>query len=169
MKNRSKQASFNPASLANLSVCLLFLSASSFLWVMPTESAFAKDRSMIVLTDAELDQIQGSGFYFRVDMSLEVLTPGDTAPQVVVNTGTPLLIPTDASGGFSSPGASVSLTGDAQSNLNSLVNVIGAASVINVGVNVISITNSTNDTIYTTNIKTGAQGTGFTVNVPILP
>jgi len=138
-------------------------------WIAPTPSAYAKSSYMTLLSDAELDQIHGSGFYFRVDMSLEVLTPGDTAPQVIVNTGTPLIIPTDASGSFSTPSASVSLTGSAQSNLSSLVNVIGAASVINVGVNVISSTNSTNDTIYATNVNTGAQGTGFSINVPLLP
>jgi len=169
MGDQAKQTKSAPALVTRAFVCLFVLMVSSILPIMFIPSAFAESRSMSLISDQELSQIYGSGFYFRVDMSLEVLTPGDTAPQVVVNTGTPLIIPTDGSVGFTSPGASVSLTGDAQSNLNSLVNVIGAASVINVGVNVISITNSTNDTIYTTNINTGAQGSGFTVNVPILP
>jgi hypothetical protein len=121
------------------------------------------------LSDEELDQIHGSGLYFRVDLSLEVLSASDTPPQVILNTGTPIIIPTDSTGSFSGPGGSISLSGNAQSNISSLVNVVGAASVINIGVNVVSITNSTNDTIYTTNINTGAQGSGFTVNVPVLP
>jgi len=122
------------------------------------------------LSDEELSEIHGSGLYFRVDISLEVLSAGDTPPQVVVNTGTPLVIPTDTtSAGPSGQGGSIALSGNAQSNVSSLINVIGAASVINVGLNVVSITSSSNDTIYTTNINTGAQGSGFTVNVPLLP
>jgi hypothetical protein len=167
MKARFHQPLSNSARFDRVSVFAFILLASTFLWSIP--SAFAQSGFESILTDDELGQIHGTGFYFRVDMSLEVFTPGDTAPQVVVNTGTPLIIPTDSTAGFTSPGASVSLADSAQSNLSSLVNVIGAASVINVGVNVISIQNSTNDTIYTTNINTGAQGTGFSVNVPLLP
>lgn len=141
---------------------------SSFL-IFYSLPAFAGERSPTIVSDEELSQIYGEGLYFRVDISLEVLSASDTPPQVVVNTGTPILIPTDTTGSFSGPGGSVSLSGSAQSNVSSLVNVIGAASVINVGVNVVSITNSSNDTIYTTNINTGAQGNGFTVNVPLLP
>lgn len=140
-----------------------------FLIIFCSPSAFAGDRFPALVSDEELSRIYGEGLYFRVDLSLEVLTASDTPPQVVVNTGTPILIPTDATGSFSGAGGSVSLSGSAQSNVSSLVNVIGAASVINVGVNVVSITNSSSDTIYTTNINTGAQGNGFTVNVPLMP
>jgi hypothetical protein len=138
---------------------LLFLSS---------QTAWGGDHYPTLLSDEELSAIQGSGLYFRVDLSLEVLSAGDTAPQVVVNTGTPIIIPTDSTGSFSAPGGSISLSGNAQSNISSLINVIGAASVINIGLNVVSITNSSSDTIYTTNINTGAQGSGFTVNVPLL-
>jgi hypothetical protein len=137
--------------------------------IFDSHSALAGDTFPTLVTDDELSRIYGEGLYFRVDLSLEVLTASDTPPQVVVNTGTPILIPTDATGSFSGAGGSVSLSGSAQSNVSSLVNVIGAASVINVGVNVVSITNSSSDTIYTTNINTGAQGTGFNVNVPLMP
>jgi len=169
MKHRTRQ---NVSSRFTSSKGLFLLWVScvlSSILIFYSPPAFAGGGSLILLSDEELDQIHGSGLYFRVDLSLEVLTASDTPPQVVLNTGTPILIPTDANGSFSGPGGSISLSGSAQSNISSLVNVIGAASVINVGVNVVSITNSTNDTIYTTNINTGAQGAGFTVNVPILP
>lgn len=140
----------------------------SFL-IFYSPSAFAGEKSPSVVSDEELAGIYGEGLYFRVDISLEVLSASDTPPQVIVNTGTPILIPTDTTGSFSGAGGTVSLSGSAQSNVSSLINVIGAASVINVGVNVVSITNSSSDTIYTTNINTGAQGNGLTINVPLLP
>lgn len=169
MKHRTHQIiSSRFASSKGLSL-LWMLGILSSMVIFFSPPAYAGSSSLILLSDEELDQIHGSGLYFRVDLSLEVLTASDTPPQVVLNTGTPILIPTDSNGSFSGPGGSISLSGSAQSNISSLVNVIGAASVINVGVNVVSITNSTNDTIYTTNINTGAQGSGFTVNVPVLP
>lgn len=164
--------------LQSVSSRFAFPKVFSLLWVswvlssiiiFLSSPAFAGGSSLILLSDEELDQIHGSGLYFRVDLSLEVLSASDTPPQVILNTGTPIIIPTDSTGSFSGPGGSISLSGNAQSNISSLVNVVGAASVINIGVNVVSITNSTNDTIYTTNINTGAQGSGFTVNVPVLP
>jgi len=139
------------------------------LFIFSSQTVWGGDHSMLLLSDEELSEIYGAGLYFRVDLSLEVLSANDTPPQVVVNTGTPIMIPTNTTSSLSSPGGSISLSGNAQSNMSSLINVIGAASVINVGVNVVSITNSTSDTIYTTNINTGAQGSGFTVNVPLLP
>jgi len=135
-----------------------------------SQTVWAGDHSLIPLSDEELSEIYGEGFLFKVDLSLEVLSANsDAPPQVTFNTGTPQMIPTNATSGFSGPGGTVSLSGNAQSNVSSLVNVIGAASVINVGVNVVSITNATNSSIYSTNINTGAQGSGFTVNVPIIP
>ena len=138
-------------------------------FIFSSQTAWAGDHSLIPLTDEELSQIYGEGLYFRVDLSLEVLSASDTPPQVIVNTGTPIMIPTNTTSSLSGTGGSIALSGNAQSNVSSLINVIGAASVINVGVNVVSITNSTNDTIYTTNINTGAQGSSFTVNVPVMP
>jgi len=138
-------------------------------FIFSSQTAWAGDHSLIPLSDEELSQIYGEGLYFRVDLSLEVLSASDTPPQVVVNTGTPIMIPTNTTSSLSGTGGSIALSGNAQSNVSSLINVIGAASVINVGVNVVSITNSTNDTIYTTNINTGAQGSSFTVNVPVMP
>jgi len=142
---------------------------ASLLLLLASQTAWCGEHPPTLLSDEELSEIYGEGLYFRVDLSLEVLSASDTPPQVVVNTGTPIMIPTNTTSNFSGPGGSVSLSGNAQSNVSSLINVIGAASVINVGLNVISITNSSSDTIYTTNINTGAQGSGFTINIPTLP
>lgn len=139
------------------------------LLIFSCQTAWGGGRSLVLLSDEELSEIHASGIYFRVDLSLEVLSASDTPPQVVVNTGTPTVIPTGSTTNISGPGGSISLSGNAQSNASSLVNVIGSASVINVGVNIVSINSSSNDTIYTTNINTGGQGSGFTVNVPLLP
>jgi hypothetical protein len=136
----------------------------AFLLVFLLSPAPARSEPPTVLTDAELASINAKGFYFRMDLSLEVFTDSATAPQVVLNTGTPLIIPTDTTGSLTTPSSSISLAGSAQSNLSALVNVIGASSVINVGVNIVNIANSTNDTIYTTNINTGAQGANFTIS-----
>lgn len=126
--------------------------------------------SLIVLTDDEMASVNAKGFYFRMDLSLEVLTDSTTAPQVVLNAGQPMIVPTETGASLSTPSSSVSLAGSAQSNLNSLVNVIGASSVINVGVNIVNIGSSTNDTIYSTNINTGAQGANFAISLyPLLP
>lgn len=130
----------------------------------------ARSEPLTLLTDDELAVINAKGFYFRMDMSLEVFTDSATAPQVVLNTGTPLVIPTDTTGSLGGPASSISLADSAQSNLSALVNVIGASSVINVGVNIVNIANSSNDTIYTTNINTGAQGANFSISsTPLVP
>lgn len=114
-----------------------------------------------VVSDDELDSIRAAGLYFRMDMSMEVFTPGDTTPQVVMNTSDPIVIPTASSGavsGSNSLGGNITLAGNAQSGVSSLVNVIGSGSVINIGVNVINLSSSTNDTIYTTNTNVGVMG-----------
>jgi hypothetical protein len=113
------------------------------------------------LADSELDSIRAAGLYFRMDMSMEVFTPGDTTPQVVLNTTDPIVVPTDSTGtvsGNGSVGGNITLAGNAQSGISSLVNVIGSGSVINIGVNVINLSSSTNDTIYTTNTNVGLLG-----------
>jgi hypothetical protein len=148
-------------------LCLSVILASVLLLAPP---AGAQEHHLILVSDQELDSIHASGLYFRMDLSLEVSTLSDTAPQVVLNAGTPIVIPTSSSGGTTGGnGGNVTLADNAQSNLSSLVNVIGTASVINVGVNIVDIGNSTNDTIYTTNINAGAQGSGFSISMPILP
>lgn len=138
-------------------------------------SAYAVTVGPVVLSDAALDAVHAKGLYFRMDMSIEVYNPGDTVPQVTVNTSNPISVPTStintstsptstntSSGGttssFGSPGGSVALSGNAQSAVSSLVNVVGAGSVINVGVNVVNITNSSSDTLYTTNTNLGLMG-----------
>lgn len=121
------------------------------------------------LADSELDSIRATGLYFRMDMSMEVFTPGDTTPQVVMNTTDPIVVPTDATGsvgGGGGVGGNISLGGNAQSGISSLVNVIGSGSVINVGVNVINLTSSTNDTIFTTNTNVGLLGGGGSGTTP---
>lgn len=132
-------------------------------------SAYASEN--LSLLDQALDNIRASGLYFRVDLSLEVFNATDQVPTVLLNTSSPITapIPTSTSGttATGSPG-SVSLSDNAQSSISSLVNVIGAGSVINVGVNVLSITNSSSDTIYTTNTNYGVLG-GASSPVPIVP
>lgn len=137
-------------------------------------ASFAADSSVVILSDAALDAVHATGLYFRMDMSIEVFNPGDTVPQVTVNTSNPISVPTSTinsstsptgststtgtTGSFGSPGGSVALSGNAQSAVSSLVNVVGAGSVINVGVNVVNITNSSSDSIYTTNTNLGLMG-----------
>jgi hypothetical protein len=128
--------------------------------------------SMAVVSDAELESIHGSGLFFSMDLSLQVSTLSDTPPTVILNAGTPVVIPTSSgtpSGVSTSGGGDINLSDNAQGNLSSLVNVIGTASVINVGVNIVNIGTSSNDTIYTTNLNTGAQGSGFVINLPVGP
>ncbi|HTP41873.1 MAG TPA: hypothetical protein VML36_05585 [Nitrospiria bacterium] len=143
------------------------------LWAGPAMSDEpVQKHSMAVVSDTELDSIHGSGLYFSMDLSLQVSTLSDTPPTVILNAGTPVVIPTSGgapAGVSTSGGGDVSLSGSAQSNLSSLVNVIGTASVINVGVNIVNIGTSSNDTIYTTNLNTGAQGSGFVINLPVGP
>jgi hypothetical protein len=148
-------------------LCLSAILASVLLFAPPARS---QEHHLNLVSDQELDTIHASGLYFRMDLSLEVSTLSDTAPQVVLNAGTPILIPTSSGTGTSGgTGGNVTLADNAQSNLSSLVNVIGTASVINVGVNIVNLASSTNDTIYTTNINAGAQGSGFSISMPILP
>jgi len=148
-------------------LCLSAVLASVLLFSPP---ARAQEHHLVLVSDQELDSIHASGLYFRMDLSLEVSTLSDTAPQVVLNAGTPILIPTSSGAGTTGGnGGNVTLADNAQSNLSSLVNVIGTASVINIGVNIVDIGNSTNDTIYTANINAGAQGSGFSISMPILP
>ena len=132
-------------------------------------SAYASEN--LSLLDQALDNIRASGLYFRVDLSLEVFNATDQVPTVLLNTSSPITapIPTSTSGSTvtGTPG-SVSLSDNAQSSISSLVNVIGAGSVINVGVNVLSITNSSSDTIYTTNTNYGVLG-GTSSPVPVVP
>lgn len=146
-----------------LAVCLLIVPAP----------CFAAHSGRILLSDEELDAVHATGLYFRMDMSIEVFNPGDTVPQVTVNTSNPISIPTStintstsptsststtSGSNFSGPSSSVALSGNAQSAVSSLVNVVGAGSVINVGVNVVNITNSSSDAIYTTNTNLGVLG-----------
>jgi len=127
--------------------------------------------SQAVLSDEELDAVQASGFYFLMDLSLQVFSDSATAPQVVLNTSSQSF-PTSSTSNVPSVigtgGGSISLSGNAQSNISSLINVIGSASVINIGVNIVNITNSSNDVINSTNLNAGAQGTnfGFTFSLP---
>jgi len=149
-------------------LCLSVVLASVLFFAPPASS---QEHHLVLVSDQELDSIHASGLYFRMDLSLEVSTLSDVAPQVVLNAGTPIVIPVSGSGtGLSGgSGGNVTLADNAQSNLSSLVNVIGTASVINIGVNIVNISNSTNDSIYTTNINAGAQGSGFSITMPILP
>ncbi len=122
-----------------------------------------------VLADSELDSIRAAGLYFRMDMSMEVYTPGDTTPQVVLNTTDPIVVPTASSGsasGSGSVGGNITLAGNAQSGVSSLVNVIGTGSLINIGVNDINLSSSTNDTIYSTNTNVGLLGGGSSGTTP---
>ena len=134
---------------------------------------YAAAMGLTLLTDQELDSIRGEGLYFRMDMSVEVFNPGDTVPQTVVNTSDPIVIPTSSgtdtgsTGTGGSLGGNITLSDNAQSGINSLVNVIGSGSVINVGVNVINLGSSTNDTIYTTNNNVGVFGSGSTPSLQI--
>lgn len=128
--------------------------------------------SQVVLSDEELDGIQATGFFFLMDLTLQVFSDSSTAPQVVLNTSSQAF-PTsttvsDVPSTIGTGGGSISLTGSAQSNLSSLINVIGSASVINIGLNIVNITNSTNDVINSTNLNAGGQGTnfGFTFSLP---
>lgn len=122
------------------------------------------------LLEQALDQVRASGLYFRVDLSLEVFNATDQVPTVLLNTSSPITAPLPTSTGSTVTGTpgTVSLSDNAQSSISSLVNVIGAGSVINVGVNVISITNSSSDTIYTTNTNYGVLG-GASSPVPVVP
>ena len=149
----------------NLVKVVLILS-SFFLFSIPHTT---QAEPMTVLSDDELEAVEAKGFYFRIDLSLEAFTESSSPPQVVFNTGTPLIIPTESTAPLSAPLGSINLTGSAQSNISSLINVIGATSVINIGVNIVSITNSTNDVINSTNINTGAQGTNFDMTFSLLP
>lgn len=148
--------------------CVVAILSSVTLSASP---AFPQERSLIPISDEEMDSVHASGLYFRMDLSLEVSTLSDTPPQVILNAGTPVVIPisSGSAGGLSGPSGSVTLADNAQSNLSSLVNVIGTGSVINIGINIVNIANSTNDTIYTTNINTGAQGSGFSITLPLIP
>lgn len=121
------------------------------------------------LSDRELDGIRAQGLYFQMDMSLQVYTPGDTTPQVTVNTSDPIVLPTSTggTGSSNSVGGNITLAGNAQSGISSLVNVIGSGSVINVGVNVINLSSSTNDTIYSTNTNVGVMGNSTTPSVQL--
>lgn len=136
-------------------------------WFPAASAALAG--GLTVLSDEELDLIDAKGFYFQMSLNIEAFTAGSTPPQVVINTGTPLIIPTANTSSFAGPASSISLSGNAQSNISSLVNVIGATSVINVGVNIVSIVNSSNDVINTTNINAGAQGADFNITFGLLP
>jgi hypothetical protein len=130
-------------------------------------SAFASEK--LSLLDQALDKVRARGLYFRVDLSLEVFNATDEVPTVLLNTSTPVTAPIDTTGTTSTgTGGSVTLTDSSQSNLSSLVNVIGAGSVINVGVNVLNITNSSSDTIYTTNTNYGVLG-GASSPTPVVP
>jgi len=125
--------------------------------------------SQQVLTDEELDSVQASGFYFLMDLSLQVFSDSTTAPQVVINTSSQSFPTSSVPAAVNAGAATVSLSGSAQSNLNSLINVIGAASVINVGVNIVNITNSSNDVINSTNLNAAGQGSNISVTIPTLP
>jgi hypothetical protein len=164
---------FFPTRVARVSFqCALCLSVLFASVLLCAQQATAQEHHrLVIVSDKELDSIHASGLYFRMDLSLEVSTLSDTAPQVILNAGTPIVIPTDFSGSGlpGNGGGNVTLSDNAQSNLSSLVNIIGTASVINVGVNIVNIGNSTNDTIYTTNINAGAQGSNFSIVMPILP
>lgn len=146
-----------------LAAWLVFLAAAL------GQQSLAYSAENLSLLDRELDNIRAGGLYFRVDLSLEVFNATDQVPTVLLNTSTPVIAPISTSGtGTTSTGSSggfVYLSDNAQSSISSLVNVIGAGSVINVGVNVISITNSSSDTIYTTNTNYGVLG-GFTSVLP---
>jgi len=121
----------------------------------------AEAGSLVVLSDEELDSVQAGGFYFLMDLSLQVLSDSTTAPQVVLNSQSQAFpTSTSVSGSVGSAG-DISIAGNAQSNLHSLINVIGSASVINIGLNIVNITNSTNDVINSTNLNAGAQGSNF--------
>ena len=143
--------------------------AAIFLAVMLCGQAHAG--SQTVMSDEELDAVQASGFYFLMDLSLQVFSDSATAPQVVLNTSSqsfPTSSTSPVPSSISAGGSSISLSGSAQSNLSSLINVIGSASVINIGVNIISITNSSNDVINSTNLNAAGQGSnfGFTFSLP---
>lgn len=161
----------------------MLLALSAVVWPF---SAYAANVGPVVLSDAALDAVHARGLYFRMDMSIEVYNPGDTVPQVTVNTSNPISVPTStintsttptstntstspggttSTSSFGSPGGSVALSGNAQSAVSSLVNVVGAGSVINVGVNVVNITNSSSDTLYTTNTNLGLMG-GANTSIP---
>lgn len=148
------------------------LLAALCLFVVSTPS-FAANVGPVLLSDTELAAVHATGLYFRMDMSIEVFNPGDTVPQVTVNTSNPISVPTStintstsptstssttSGSSFAGPSTSVALSGNAQSAVSSLVNVVGAGSVINVGVNVVNITNSNSDTLYTTNTNLGVLG-----------
>lgn len=139
-----------------------------------TEAGIHLPAGVQELADSELDSIRAAGLYFRMDMSMEVFTPGDTTPQVVMNTTDPIVVPTASSGSASGSGTggNITLAGNAQSGVSSLVNVIGSGSVINIGVNVINLSSSTNDTIYTTNTNVGllggsSSGTTPSIQLPV--
>jgi hypothetical protein len=143
--------------------------AIALLLGMLSGQALAESRQ--VLSDEELDSVQASGFYFQMDLSLQVLSDANTAPQVILNTSSqafPISGTSSVSGTVNGGGGGISLSGNAQSNLNSLINVVGTASVINVGLNIVNIQNSTSDVINSTNLNAGGQGSnfGFTFSLP---
>ena len=144
----------------------LFVGAVTLLY---QPSVYASENNLSLL-DQALDQVRAAGLYFRVDLSLEVFNATDEVPTVLLNTSTPVTAPLPTSTGSTVSGTpgTVSLSDNAQSNISSLINVIGAGSVINVGVNVLSITNSSSDTIYTTNTNYGILG-GSSSPVPVVP
>ena len=156
-----------------ISCLLLAVLSCVALWADPAWSDEpVQKHSMAVVSDTELESIHGSGLYFSMDLSLQISTLSDTPPTVILNAGTPVVIPTGSgapTGVSTSGGGDINLSDNAQGNLSSLVNVIGTASVINVGVNIVNIGSSSNDTIYTTNLNTGAQGSGFVINLPVGP
>jgi hypothetical protein len=142
------------------------LAAATLLFTAPANAS-----ENISLLDQALDNVRASGLYFRVDLSLEVFNATDQIPTVLLNTSSPITapLPTSTTGTTATGNAgTVTLSDSAQGNLSSLVNVIGAGSVINVGVNVLSITNSSSDTIYTTNTNYGVLG-GASSPVPVVP
>ena len=159
--HRNSQENRRPSGRCNASLLAMGLGVWLLLANLPQAAAETAELSLL---DQQLDEVRGNGLYFRVDLSMEVFDASSDAPTVLLNTdNTTLPIPTGTGTGTTTSlngAGSVSLSGSAQSNVSSLVNVIGAGSVINVGINVISITNSTGDTIYTTNTNQGILG-GF--------
>lgn len=143
----------------------------------------------ILLSEAEMDEIYAAGFYVHFDFSMDVFTPGTTAPTINANLGGMLFSVNGETGqmqvtgtGNSNPqtnvlvgntgqpvsgpvGGVLSLSGNAQSGLQSLVNVIGAGSSINVGLNVIVVMDSVGVTINSSNFNVGVLGSNFNLTL----
>lgn len=155
---------------------VIMVVTGSLLLVLPG-SVFA-DNGLVPLSDQELDAVYAKGFYFHLDLALDIMSDNTNIPAIQINLGNFLGggggSDSGSNGGsdyvipsYRGPVGGIFLGGNAQSGLQSLVNVIGAGAVINVGLNIMAILNSP-DCVFNnfsiSNMNTGALCKNFTMN-----